>query len=229
MLGFPCFWEGREPVRAEGLAPYAAVLGVSGYELQPEKRVAYQEHDIREHTAELGLRLTDAIDGASADSLEELIEDVSPEPYCKTRLKGGYCEIFFLTTLDGVPPMLELIDGMLELAGYQPEEKGVYVQPVQHGRLCQVEFTLFYDPRDEAETERMSGLVSDSCAALAEAGAFFSRPYEPWTRVAYERCGDTVAALRKVKRIFDPNGVMNRGASAFPGGRRWRSMITETT
>ena len=209
--------EGCEPVSAEDLAPYTAVLGVSGYELQPEKRVAYQEHDIREHAAELGLKLTDAIAGASADSLDKLLEDASPEPYCKTRPKGGYRDIFFLTTLDGVPPMLELIDGMIAQAGYQPEEKGVYVQPIQHGRLCQVELTLFYDPRDEAETARMSGLVSDACAALAEAGAFFSRPYEPWTRVAYERCGDTVAALRKVKRIFDPNGVMNRGHLCFQG------------
>jgi FAD/FMN-containing dehydrogenase len=53
---------------------------------------------------------------------------------------------------------------------------------------------------------------------MAGLGAFFSRPYEPWVNEAYARCDDTVDALRKVKAVFDPGDIMNRGKLCFKGG-----------
>ena len=51
--------------------------------------------------------------------------------------------------------------------------------------------------------------------ALSDAGAFFSRPYGPWSDIAYAKCPDTVAALKKVKGILDPKGVMNPAKLCF--------------
>ena len=60
--------------------------------------------------------------------------------------------------------------------------------------------------------------VTEGCQALANAGAFFSRPYGPWADIAFGRCPDTVITLRKLKDIFDPNGIMNPGKLCFGGG-----------
>jgi FAD/FMN-containing dehydrogenase len=57
--------------------------------------------------------------------------------------------------------------------------------------------------------------VDAAAGALANRGAFFSRPYGPWADMAYRRDAGTTMALRKVKGIFDPNNVMNPGKLCF--------------
>jgi FAD/FMN-containing dehydrogenase len=75
-----------------------------------------------------------------------------------------------------------------------------------------LEFTLYFG---EADAERAGELFSSASRALSDAGAFFSRPYGPWADLAYARCPDTVAALRKVKDMLDPDNVLNRGKLCF--------------
>jgi FAD/FMN-containing dehydrogenase len=51
--------------------------------------------------------------------------------------------------------------------------------------------------------------------SLAEEGAFFSRPYGPWSDFAYNRDAQTTTNLRKIKNIFDPKNIMNPGKLCF--------------
>lgn len=53
--------------------------------------------------------------------------------------------------------------------------------------------------------------IAEIATKLADAGAFFSRPSGETVPVAYERCPDTVRALRKVKTVLDPTHVLNPG------------------
>jgi len=46
-------------------------------------------------------------------------------------------------------------------------------------------------------------------------GAFFSRPYGESTKTVVNKDAATVAALRKVKTIVDPNNIMNPGKLCF--------------
>jgi FAD/FMN-containing dehydrogenase len=55
----------------------------------------------------------------------------------------------------------------------------------------------------------------DASRTLMEKGAFFSRPYGPWADMAYARFTEGVAALRKLKNIFDPNNILNPGKLCF--------------
>ena len=47
-------------------------------------------------------------------------------------------------------------------------------------------------------------------------GAFFNRPYGDLTKEIYAHHDqETVNALRKVKKIFDPNNILNPGVLCF--------------
>jgi FAD/FMN-containing dehydrogenase len=51
--------------------------------------------------------------------------------------------------------------------------------------------------------------------ALVRNGAFFSRPYGPWAPLVYQDQSEEVVALKKLKNIFDPNGILNPGKLCF--------------
>lgn len=198
-------------------APCTLVYGVSGFEYLPEQRVAYQEHDMEELAQASGVRVAREVPGATWRGMLSIIDNPSPEPYYKTRAGGAFLEILFLTTLDRTPSFVPVVERAASHHGYPASELGVYIQPIQHGRACHMEFNIYYDPDNCADSARARGLFEEASRALDEAGAFFSRPYGAWADLAYARCPDTVLALRKVKEMLDPAGVLNRGKLCFNG------------
>ncbi len=205
-----------DPAKTDGLAarqaPWTVVYGVSGYEYLPEQRVAYQEKDLGRHAQAAGVVAVREVPGCSWKRMERILASPSGEPYYKAAPKGAFADIFFITTLDRVPSFLEVMNSVAEEAHYPAERIGAYIQPIQQGRNVHLEFTLFYGPADAAKAGE---LFSSASQALSEAGAFFGRPYGPWSDLAYARCPDTVAALRKVKDMLDPDHVLNRGKLCF--------------
>ncbi len=199
-------------------APWTAVYGVSGYEYLPEERVAWQEHDLAGHAQAAGVTAAREVPGCSWKKMESILAAPSPEPYYKEQPKGAFLDIFFLTTLDRTPEFIAVMESEAEKLAYPLSELGIYIQPIQQGRNVHLEFTLYYDPSDQADETRAKMLFDYASQALCEAGAFFSRPYGPWADLAYARCQDTVTALRKVKDMLDPDGVLNRGKLCFKGG-----------
>jgi FAD linked oxidases, C-terminal domain len=61
----------------------------------------------------------------------------------------------------------------------------------------------------------MRSLVDDLAASFMDAGAYFSRPYGSWAPPVYNHDAAARDALRKVKAIFDPVGVLNPGKLCF--------------
>ena len=124
-------------------------------------------------------------------------------------------DIFFLTTLDKVPKFIDVMNNVAAQYDYPSSDIGTYIQPMVQGTSCHCEFDLYYSPSDAGESARIRELSVRAAEALMNAGAFFSRPYGDVADLAYRRDAETTAALRKVKSIFDPNGVMNPGKLCF--------------
>jgi hypothetical protein len=200
---------------AERQAPWTLTYAVAGYDHFPEKRVAYQEHGIADIAQQYGVVISPEIPGTTSKRMLELISHAAPEPYWKTRFKGGFRDIFFVTTMDRASQFISLMRETAERGGYPPQELGIYLQPVQQGRNCHCEFNLFFDPSNAKESKKVEKVFAEASRALSEAGAFFSRPYGAWAELAYARCPDTVQALRMVKGIVDPDNVLNRGKLCF--------------
>ena len=91
----------------------------------------------------------------------------------------------------------------------------MYIQPIEHNRACQMEFTFFYNPADPAEKARIAGLYRNAATALLNQGAFFSRPYGELAPMMYERAAGYTMALKRLKKVFDPKNIMNPGNLCF--------------
>ena len=92
---------------------------------------------------------------------------------------------------------------------------GVYVQPIVQGTNIHVEFSLFYDPDDQAEAGVVRGLATSAIQPLMNAGAFFSRPFGEAARMIMNRDAASIDALKKYKAIIDPAGILNPGKLCF--------------
>jgi glycolate oxidase len=208
-----------EPGKIEELAskqaPWTLVYGVSGFEYLPEERVAFQERDLAGIAQLAGVEAVPEIPGCSWKKMENILASPSPEPYLKTVPKGAFTDIFFLTTLDKAEDLIEVMRNTCKKHKYNTDELGVYIQPIQHGRTIHLEFTIYYNPEEKEDTNKARALFEEASVALDKAGAFFSRPYGPWAELAYARCPDTVAVLRKIKDMLDPDHVLNRGKLCF--------------
>jgi FAD/FMN-containing dehydrogenase len=203
------------PELAAKQAPWTLIYGVSGYEYLPEERVAYQENDLGRFAQTVGVSAATEVPGCSARKMDLILSSPSGEPHYKKIMKGNFADIFFLTTLDRVHEFVTVMENEAERLSYPVSEIGTYIQPIQQGRAVHLEFTLPYDPADEKDVARVRNLFTSAGSALSRAGAFYSRPYGIWSDLAYSRCPDTVSVLKKVKTMFDPDNVLNRGKLCF--------------
>jgi hypothetical protein len=203
------------PALRDSLPAWVMFVSCEGYGPLPGPKVQYLEADLRELAAACGLDLHTELSGVGAEEFARLLAQPSSEPYWKLRLTGGFQDIFFLTTQGKAP---EFAAAMAELArrqGFPAGNIGVYIQPVVQGTSCHCEFNLYYDPTSQAESDLTGRFEAEAVDRLEADGAFFSRPYGGWAGVAYRRARDTAEMQKKVKDIFDPNGILNPGKLCF--------------
>ena len=208
-------WPGDFQRLKADLAPWTLFYTVAGYEYYPEERVSTHVKDITTLTQRLGLEATKSAGGLSARDILKGVQRPSPEPYWKLRYKGACEDVFFLATNDRIEDLVVIMDGLAAKTGYSVSDRGVYIQPAVQGTSCHCEFNLFYDPTDPSESQRVRNLAAAATKTLMGNGAFFSRPYGEHARMIMNRDAATIGVLKRLKKVFDPNEVMNPGKLAF--------------
>ena len=197
------------------LPAWILVFSIDGAGLLPEEKIAYQKIEADQIAQRLGLKLKTAIPGAQADDIAHALYHPSQGTYWKLRSGGECSDLFFLTTMDKTPGFIQK---MTELAGghqYDASQMGVYIQPCVQGVNCHLEFNCPYETDAPDDKENIKQFMTHSASEMAKMGGFFSRPYGEWNRVAYGRDIQTVIGQRRLKQIFDPNGIMNPGKLCF--------------
>jgi FAD/FMN-containing dehydrogenase len=190
-------------------------FNIAGYDYFPEERVSSQIKDMMDIAQRVGVEPVQAIGGVVASKLLETVRYLSEEPYWKLRYKGACHDIFFLTTYEKIPELTNIAYKAAYKAGHPASDIGVYLQPIVQGVNCHCEFNLFYDTKNSRELERVKELSTNVVPSLMAKGAFFSRSYGENARMILNRDAFTVAALKKVKSILDPNNIMNPGKLCF--------------
>ena len=195
--------------------PWVLIVSFEGYGELAEDKVRYQEADFIDMARSCRLEPLTEISKSSAEDISGLLSLPSSEPYWKLRYKGGCHDIFFLTTLDKAPDFISAMASLMSSRSFLAENAGVYLQPMVQGTSCHCEFNLYVDPARQTEMDIARQLVNEGSRDLAEQGGFFSRPYGAWADFAYGRDTETLTLQRKIKKIFDPNGILNPGKTCF--------------
>jgi FAD/FMN-containing dehydrogenase len=188
---------------------------IAGYDYFPEERVQYLEKDIADIAEKMRVEPSKKIGSIDADEFSNLIQRPSSDPYWKLRKTNGFEDILFLNSLERSHEFINELHHEMKSAGISKDNVGIYLQPVQHGRVCHYEFSVMYNPADKEESKKVRALCDSMTKKIMDKGGFFSRPYAQSAQMIYSKCPDSVAALKKVKNILDPRGVMNPGKLCF--------------
>jgi FAD/FMN-containing dehydrogenase len=203
------------------LPPWTLILVISGMARRPEEKLQYEEEMltkvIKNEFPEV--HLDHSLPGfpGLGRKLLTLLRKPGPKEmnYWKNRYLGGCQSIFFITRPGLAPGFIDIMEEIAAQYGYPIDDIGGYIQPIEHNRACQLEFNLFYDPNSEVDVELVRSLYRDAASVLASEGALFTRPYGELAKLVYESATGYAATLRRVKKVFDPNNIMNPGTLCY--------------
>jgi len=193
------------------LPRYLCVQNVAGFERLPHERVDYQTTDITAIARQHGLETRPAIGPVSAMRVLAIATSPCGDQDWRQHLRGQCLSIFFLTTLDRAAALIDVFANVARDHAVGDEATGCYVQPVVQNHACHVEVFVPFAAACAGEVECMRVLEHAGVARLADAGAFFSRPYASAGETVFRQNPVSYDVLKKVKGIFDPNRVLNRG------------------
>ena len=126
---------------------------------------------------------------------------------------GAHQEIPFVTTMDQTTRFNDLIEILLkeEQSGEALQAHSMYIQPQHCGTSAHMEFDFHYKGDDDFACEQMRRFLRKAQERLSEAGAYFSRPYGHLAKIQLNKDARTYNAQKRIKKIFDPEGIMNPG------------------
>jgi FAD/FMN-containing dehydrogenase len=193
------------------LPRFICLQTIAGFERMPAERLAYHKSDITDIASQHNLQLEAQIGGISASALFESGTHTCGETDWRDALLGGCLSIFFQSTLDRTPLLLEKFRKDAAEFGICEAEMGVYIQPMVQNHACHMELMLPYETRSTEQVERLRQLERQVTSDLMASRAFFSRPYGyAAERVWPQNPGNTKLA-NTIKDIFDPRHVLQRG------------------
>jgi len=196
------------------LAPWSALVNVKWGALRAEEKVAGQTADIMDIGQEYGLLAQPSVADLPAVRVARRILALDGGNDWKTRAADTAKEIFFLSTLDRIPPQLYRAAEVGDQFGFPLTDCPVYIQPLHQGTAAHCHIVLPVPPEQEDSGEYRA-FYDEMCRQLAAAGAFFSRPYDLWSDIVYSGNAEHTVLTRKMKDIFDPANIMNPGKLCF--------------
>jgi FAD/FMN-containing dehydrogenase len=203
------------------LPPWTLILVISGLLRRPEEKIAYEENFLAQVMKDefSSLKLGETLPGFPGirNKLLPILRNPWPAnvPHWKNRVKGACQSLFFHARPSNAQYFVTVVKEIAAEYGYAGSDIGMYIQPIEHNRACRPEFTFFYDPADEAEKAIIRSLYKVAAMELLKEGAVFTRPYGDLAPIIYDKAASYAHHLKRLKKVFDPNNIMNPSNLCF--------------
>jgi hypothetical protein len=199
----------------EKLPPWTLFICLAGGPRRAEEKIEYEERIIESIARQSHLTVLNSESHGGASTVEKLMRGPWPseQTYWKERDKGASYDLKLHTTLNRLPDMLEIIESHLSPCDFC--NFGHYAQILERGRACYLETSIFYNHSSSRNRARIRQVVRVIAKELLSEGALFIEPDPIISDLVYAINRPYVSVLRKVKHLFDPNGIMNPGHLCF--------------
>jgi hypothetical protein len=197
----------------KSLPLWTMVIGISGND---EEEVAYKELDIADVLKQYKLKSRGDLPGLKDASSRLRREIDNPRGMNNQRRYRGACNyIGCMASRTQLNPFYDLTLRSVSDNGHESVELGFMIMPLNFGGSYYFEPHLYHDPDDqEANRVKRNQFMSIS-RSLIHAGGFFPRPYPLWAQEVYFRMGAYHRKIKMVKKLLDPNNIMNPGKLAL--------------
>jgi FAD/FMN-containing dehydrogenase len=199
------------------LPEFICLQSIAGFERLPQARLAYHKEDIERIARENNLKLEETIGTLPAADLYDRATRTCGETDWRDALTGGCLSIFFQSTLDRMPALIEAFDETASEFGIARQAIGIYIQPMVQNHACHMELMIPYDPNSAEQVKQMRVLERQATSRLMDTGAFFSRPYGSASDLIWAQNSGNSRLANTIKGIFDPRYVLQRGKWFQPG------------
>ncbi|MHA1799079.1 MAG: FAD-binding oxidoreductase, partial [Candidatus Helarchaeota archaeon] len=191
---------------ASKIPKWTLIIVLSGRGNLDKDRVGYQEADIRDFASEMSIKLENENPNVSNEEILAILNGYSEDSW-RLRLTGACQDIVFVSPIEKIEEFVKIVESKVS------NDLGIYIQPIVQGTSHSCEFDIYYDAKDKNAVKEN---YLSTCKELIKKGAFFNRPYGIITKDVYDHHSPlTRKSLRKVKKIFDPNNVLNPGSLCF--------------
>jgi hypothetical protein len=196
------------------LPEYSLIFCIAGLKRFPDERIAYQEADFREVAQTWNVNPQSTIPEVpqAVPFFEKHFRRCwQKDIYWKDAYKGASVDIFFFTPMEKAQNFITALKDEALKIDYPHDEIGIYLQPIENGRVCHLEFTLPYNPEDTGECDLIRTFYRSASERMYGLGAHFTRAYGLWSEMVYGRNALHYQTAKTIKETLDPNNIMNPG------------------
>jgi FAD/FMN-containing dehydrogenase len=200
------------------LPEFIQVFCIAGLKRFPDERIAYQEADFFAAAQEAGVQpqlSVPEVPQAARFFASHLNRCWDKDVYWKDAYKGASADIFFITTMDRAAQCIAEMQQVAITHDYPATDLGVYLQPIENGRVAHLEFNIFYSPADARECSRIKKLHTAASERMYALGAVFTRAYGKWAEMVNSRNAVQNQTAKMIKETLDPKNIMNPGKIGF--------------
>ncbi len=196
----------------EALPNWTIILVTRGW----KEQVAYQEEDLKDVTSKLKAEAETDLPGIT-DARKKVLKELDyPKGILNlNRVKGVCNSLPVYTSFVNIRALDRVVTRLTEKHNYPESEVGFFILPIERGQAVYYEPSFHRDPDNEKDTERTQKLWFEVAEEMLNNGAYYERPYGPLAAMTYTRATTYRSILKRIKKIVDPNNIMNPGKLTF--------------